>query len=135
MVEDYPESDEERRTREVVERLYRAYFDGDAEGMVATMTDDVWVRFLGRVDFRGKDEARGFFAQNTPRLVDLDFRIRKLIVDGPYAAAVWDETARTLNGERYDNHGVDVFAVRDGRIAFIHENNDIRVHRRHFPDG
>lgn len=135
MPEKYQETEEEGRTRAVVQRLYDAYFDGDAQGMVDTMAEDVWVRFLGRVDFRGKGEARTFFARNTPRLVDLDFRIRKLIVDGSFAAAVWDENARTIHGDSYENHGVDVFGVQNKEIAFVHENNDVRVHRRHFPTG
>jgi ketosteroid isomerase-like protein len=100
--------------------------------MVDTMSDDVWVRFLGRVDFRGKQRARQFFGQNTPLLVNLDFRIRKLMVDGEYAAALWEESAQTIYGGEYENHGVDVFHVRDDEITMVHENNDIRIHRRHF---
>lgn len=122
----------EDRTRRAVEALYRAYFAGDPDGMVATMSDDVRVRFLGRAELRGVEQARAFFRENTPMLVDLDFRIRKLIVDGPYAAAVWEESARTVHGEEYRNRGVDVFEVRDGAIVAVHENNDINVHRAHF---
>lgn len=123
---------EEQVTREVVERLYQAYFAGDTEGMLATMADSVNVRFLGRVDLDGIEEARAFFAANQEMLVDLDFRIKKLIVDGRFAAAIWEETATTADGEPYRNHGVDVFEVADGRIVAVHENNDVTVHRRHF---
>lgn len=122
----------EQRTRAVVDRLYEAYFAGDAAGMVETMSDDVWVRFLGRVDFRGKDEAREFFGGNNPLLVDLQFDIQKLIVDGRHAAAIWEERATTIHGRPYRNHGVDVFTVEDDRITAIHENNDVRIHREHF---
>lgn len=122
----------EQRTRAVVDRLYEAYFAGDAAGMVETMSDDVWVRFLGRVDFRGKDRAREFFGGNNPLLVDLRFDIKKLIVDGRHAAAIWEESAATIHGRPYRNHGVDVFTVEDDRITAIHENNDVRIHREHF---
>lgn len=122
----------EESTRTAVERLYQAYFAGDAVGMVDTMSDDVWVRFLGRVDFRGKEEAREFFSNNNPLLVDLKFNIKKLIVDGKYAAAIWEEHATTIHGLPYRNHGVDVFYVEDGQIVAVHENNDIRIHREHF---
>ncbi|MGH8916296.1 MAG: nuclear transport factor 2 family protein [Acidimicrobiia bacterium] len=125
----------EERTRAVVERMYDSYFDGDADGMVDTMSTDVWVRFLGRVNFRGKDRARSFFGDNTPNLLDLHFRIRKLIVDGHHAAAVWEENATTVHGHPYENHGVDVFAVVGDEITAVHENNDIRIHRHHFGDG
>ncbi len=126
--------DPEQRTRAAVDRLYQCYFAGDSDGMVDTMSEDVWVRFLGRADFRGKQRARQFFGQNTPLLLNLDFRIHKLIVDGEYAAALWEETAQTIHGRDYQNHGVDVFQVRDDEITMVHENNDIRLHRQHF-DG
>ena len=128
------DTEEERRTRASVGRLYDAYFAGDAMGMVDTMSDDVWVRFLGQVDFRGKDEARSFFGANTPMLVDLEFSIRSLIIDGPHAAAIWEERATTIHGDAYANHGVDVFRVENDEITMVHENNDIRIHRRHFGD-
>lgn len=126
------EGSTEQRTRAVVDRLYEAYFAGDATGMVETMSDDVWVRFLGRVDFRGKQRAREFFGANNPLLVDLQFDIKKLIVDGSHAAAIWEERATTIHGRPYRNHGVDVFTVEDDLVTAIHENNDIRVHREHF---
>jgi ketosteroid isomerase-like protein len=58
-----------------------------------------------------------------------------LIVDGRFAAAVWDETATTVHGDPYENHGVDVFEVVDGQIVAVHENNDVLVHRGHFGRG
>jgi ketosteroid isomerase-like protein len=123
---------EEHETKRVVDALYEAYFRGDGDAMVDLMAEDVWIRFLGRVDFRGKAQASEFFAANNPKLVDLDFDIHKLIIDGSHAAAVWSETAETIHGESYENHGVDVFEVRDGQIVSVHENNDITVHRSHF---
>ena len=121
-----------RNTREVVDRLYEAYFAGDTEGMINTMSDDVWLRFLGRVELRGKEQAREFFASNNPLLTELQFDIKKLIVDGQHAAALWQEQAITIHGMPYQNHGVDVFTVDGDRITAIHENNDIRIHREHF---
>jgi ketosteroid isomerase-like protein len=119
----------DQATRQAVERLYEAYFAGDVEGMLATMHDEVEVRFLGRGTYRGIDEARAFLTSNTATLRDLDFRIRTLVVDGDAAAAVWDESALTRDGRRYENHGVDVFRVRDGRVTVVHENNDVVHHR------
>lgn len=122
----------EQETAAVVDRLYQAYFAGDADGMLDTMSDGVWVRFLGIVELHGIEEARHFFRANNAKLLDLDFQIRTLIIDGHHAAAVWEESAHTEEGEPYANHGVDVFEVRDARIVSVHENNDVRVHRRHF---
>jgi len=122
----------ERRTRAVVDALYSAYFAGDAAAMVETMSDDVEMRFLGRSAQHGRDEALQFLTPNTAKLVDLDFCIRKMIIDGEWAATLWEETATTIDGESYANHGVDIFRVVDGEVAVLHENNDIVVHRAHF---
>jgi len=122
----------EETTRHVVERLYDAYFAGDPEGMLAVMAPDVEVRFLGRGVYQGIEEARRFFSANTGMLLDLEFRIRRLIVDADWAAALWDETATTIHGDPYANHGVDVFRVERGQITVLHENNDVLLHREAF---
>lgn len=122
----------ERQTRAAVERLYRAYFKGDSDGMVDAMSDDVWIRFLGITEIKGKSEARQFFGGNTAKLKNLQFDIVKLVIDGRYAAAIWEEKATTIHGRPYQNHGVDVFEVLENEITFVHENNDIRTHREHF---
>lgn len=123
----------DRETRRAVEALYAAFIAGDAEGMLVLMTADVDIRFLGQTQLRGVDAARAFFAFSAELLEDLDFTIERTIVDGEWAAVTWSETARTPNGDLWDNHGVDVFKVRDGMIALLHENNDVRLVHRFFP--
>jgi ketosteroid isomerase-like protein len=66
-------------------------------------------------------------------LNDVYFRSKTLIVDGDVGAAVWEESATTRAGKPWENHGVDVIRVRDGRIVSLHENNDVRLVREHFP--
>ena len=53
----------ERRTREVVDGLYDAYFAGDPQGMLATMSPNVHMRFLGRGTFVGIEAATRSFAE------------------------------------------------------------------------
>jgi ketosteroid isomerase-like protein len=121
-------------TERVLDTLYAAFFGGDAAGMAALLDDDVAVRFLGQVSLRGRQEAERFFAFNGGNLTDLDFRIRRRVVDGEWAAVLWDESGTvTATGEPWENHGVDVFRVQDGRITVLHENNDCRIVRRHLP--
>jgi ketosteroid isomerase-like protein len=123
----------EAETRRVVDALYAAFLGGDGEGMLAQMADDVEVRFLGQGTFHGLPAVRRFMAFAAPLLENLDFRIRKLIVDGEVAAAVWEESATTADGQPWENHGVDVIRVRGGKIVSLHENNDVTMVYRHFP--
>jgi len=123
----------EAETRRVVAALYDAYLAGDAEGMIALMADDVEVRFLGQGTFHGTAAVRRFFEFAGSLLHDLDFRIKKIVIDGEVGCAIWEETATTFDGRLWENHGVDVIHVRDGRIVSIHENNDVTMVYRHFP--
>lgn len=120
-------------TRTTAEALYRAFLAGDKDGMLAQMDDDVEISFLGQVQLRGKPEASRFFDFAGTLLRDVDFTLEELVVDGSIAAGIWRETATTTAGEPWANHGVDVIHVRDGRVVALHENNDVRMVRRHFP--
>ena len=120
-------------TREVVDALYRAFLAGDGEGMIALMADDVEVTFLGQGTFHGIPAVRGFMSFSAGLLRDVEFRIQTVIIDGDVGAAVWEESATTRDGKPWENHGVDVIRVRDGRIVSLHENNDVRLVREHFP--
>jgi ketosteroid isomerase-like protein len=117
----------------VAEALYRAFLAGDKDAMLALMHDDVRVRFLGQVDLTGTAEASRFMDFAAGLLTDVRFTLLDLVVDGDVAAGVWEETARTAAGEPWHNHGVDVIRVRDGRVAEMHENNDVREVYRHLP--
>jgi ketosteroid isomerase-like protein len=120
-------------TREVVDALYTAFLAGDGEGMIALMADDVEVTFLGQGTFHGIPAVRRFMTFSAGLLQDVDFRIERVIIDGDVGAAIWQETATTRDGKPWANHGVDVIRVRDGRIVSLHENNDVRLVREHFP--
>jgi ketosteroid isomerase-like protein len=101
--------------------------------MLAQMSDDVEVRFLGQGTFHGVPAARRFMQFSAGLLQDLDFRIRKTIVDGETAAVIWDESATTAAGKAWENHGVDVIRVRGGKIVALHENNDVNLVYEHLP--
>lgn len=120
-------------TRRLVEALYAAFLAGDGPGMLRLMDDDVEVRFLGQATLHGIDEVRDFVAFEAGLLTNLDFRIQKIIIDGEVGCAIWEESATTADGHPWENHGVDVIRVRDGRIVMLHENNDVTLVRRHFP--
>ena len=126
-------TDLEAGTRRVVDELYSAYLDGDGEGMIAQMADDVEVRFLGQATLHGVPEVRRFIGFASGLLRDLDFRIQRKIVEGDTAAVIWEETATTAAGKPWENHGVDVIRVRDGKIVVLHENNDVNLVYEHFP--
>jgi ketosteroid isomerase-like protein len=120
-------------TKRVVDALYEAFLSGDAEGMLALMADDVEVRFLGQGTFHGIEQTRWFMRYSAGLLKDVDFRIGKIVIDGEIGCALWEETATTADGQPWENHGVDVIRVADGKIVALHENNDVTLVHKHFP--
>ena len=120
-------------TREVVDALYAAFLAGDGEGMIALMADDVEVTFLGQGTFHGIPAVRRFMGFSASLLREVDFRIQTVIIDGDVGCAIWEESATTRDGKPWENHGVDVIRVRDGKIVSLHENNDVRLVYEHFP--
>jgi ketosteroid isomerase-like protein len=122
-----------RTTQEVVEAMYAAFLEGDKDGMLAVMHDDVEVRFLGQAQCRGKAAADAFFDFAGGLLSDVRFSLREVLVDGEWAAGIWDETAVTSDGRPWSNHGVDVVRVTDGLVVALHENNDTRQVYRLLP--
>jgi ketosteroid isomerase-like protein len=122
-----------RTTSEVTDALYAAFLAGDKEGMLAVMHDDVEVRFLGQAEVHGKAAASAFFDFAGGLLTDVRFSLHEVIVDGDWAAGIWEETAVTADGRPWSNHGVDVIRVSDGRVAALHENNDTRQVYRLLP--
>jgi ketosteroid isomerase-like protein len=124
---------ENPETRQVVDALYKAFLSGDGEGMIALMSDDVEVTFLGQGTFHGIPAVRRFMEFSAGLLSDVEFRIKTIIIDGDVGSAVWEETATTRDGKPWENHGVDVIRVRDGKVVALHENNDVRLVHEHFP--
>lgn len=122
-----------RTTQDVVDAMYAAFLAGDKDGMLAVMDEQVEVRFLGQVELRGKAAADTFFSFAGGLLKDVDFTLRTVLVDGEWAAGVWEETAVTAAGYPWTNHGVDVVHVRDGLVVALHENNDTRQVYRLLP--
>lgn len=127
------QSEDNLNIKVAIEGLYKSFREKDHDGMISAMTDDVWIRFLGQADFKGIQLASDFFKKSNALLDDLVFEITDTVIESPYAAVIWNETARTKNGDIWTNHGVDVYMVRDSKIEFLHENNDLSVHYLHFP--
>lgn len=122
-----------RDTRAVAQDLYRAFLAGDKDGMLALMCEDVQVGFLGQAHLTGRTETSRFLDFAAGLLRDVEFTLETIVVDGDVAAGIWHETATTAGGAPWSNHGVDVIRVRNGLVAALHENNDVREVYRHLP--
>jgi ketosteroid isomerase-like protein len=111
---------EEPSTRKAIDRFNEVFNQHDADGLAALLTDDtVFEDTSPAPDGRrieGKTSVvefwRGWFARNA----DARFESEEVIVSGSRATVLW-VYHKMRNGQPWHLRGVDVFTVRDGKVA------------------
>ena len=111
---------EEQATREAVDKFNEAFNRHDADRLATLLTDDtVFEDTSPAPDGRrieGKAAVteywRGWFARNA----DASFEAEEVIVSGSKVVVRW-VYRKTRNGQPWHLRGVDIFTVRDGKVA------------------
>src|SRR5580700_1518742 len=107
-------------TREVIDRFNEAFNRHDADALAPLLTDDTVFEDTSPVPdglrIEGKAAVvefwRGWFARNS----DAVFEAEEMIVSGDRAVVRW-VYRKLRNGQPWHLRGVDVFTVRDGKVA------------------
>jgi len=111
---------QEQTTRTTIDKFNDAFNRHDADGLAAFLTEDtVFEDTSPAPDGRrveGKAAVvefwRGWFARNA----DARFEAEEVIVAGNRATVLWIYK-KMRNGQPWHLRGVDVFTVRDGKVA------------------
>jgi ketosteroid isomerase-like protein len=111
---------QEQATRTAIDSFNEVFNRHDADALAALLTDDtVFEDTSPAPDGRrieGKAAVvefwRGWFARNP----DARFEAEEVIVSGRRAVVRW-VYRKTRNGQPWHLRGVDIFTVRDGRVA------------------
>ena len=107
-------------TRAVIEQFNEVFNTHDVDAIMALMTDDVHFDNTTAPDgeaFRGQEEVRGFwerFFESTPGAW-FDSEIAFTVDDR--CAVVWKFTFDKAKPDGGHVRGVDLFRVRDGKVA------------------
>jgi ketosteroid isomerase-like protein len=111
---------EEQATRTAIERFNEAFSRHDADALAAFLTDDtVFEDTSPAPDGRrveGKKAVVEFWRAWFARNADARFEAEDVIVSGNRATVLW-VYHKLRNGEPWHLRGVDVFTVRDGKVA------------------
>ncbi|HEX5107898.1 MAG TPA: nuclear transport factor 2 family protein [Vicinamibacterales bacterium] len=107
-------------TRDVIDRFNAAFNRHDADALAALLTEDTVFEDTSPAPdgkrISGKSEVvafwRGWFARNP----DARFDAEDLIVSGDRAVVLW-VYRKERDGRPWHIRGVDVFTVRDGKVA------------------
>jgi len=111
---------QEQATRATIDRFNEAFNRHDADALAAFLTDDtVFEDTSPAPDGRrieGKPAVvefwRVWFAENT----DAHFEAEEMFVSGNRATVLW-VYHKMRNGQPWHLRGVDIFTVRDGKVA------------------
>ena len=111
---------EEQTTRAAIERFNETFNQHDADALAALLTDDTVFEDTSpapdgkRIEGRAAvaEFWRGWFARNA----DARFEAEEVIVSRDRAVVRW-VYHKMRNGQPWHLRGVDVFTVRDGKVA------------------
>jgi len=111
---------EEQATRMVIERFNEAFNRHDADAVAALVTEDTVFEDTspapdGRT-IRGRAAVVEFWRAWFTRNGDAHFEAEEIIVSGNRAVVLW-VYHKMRNGQPWHLRGVDVFTVRDGKVA------------------
>jgi ketosteroid isomerase-like protein len=110
----------EQNTRIAINNFNEAFNRHDADALSTFLTDDTVFEDTSpapdgrRIDGKAAvvDFWRGWFARNA----DAQFEAEEIIISGNRAVVPW-VYRKTRNGQPWHLRGVDIFTVRDGKVA------------------
>ena len=120
MIFEYAPQGTDLTTRAVIERFNQAFNRHDADAVASLLTADTVFEDTSpapdgqRIEGRSTvaEFWRGWFARNS----DAKFETEEMIVSGDRAVIRW-VYRKMRNGQPWHIRGVDVFTVRDGKVA------------------
>jgi ketosteroid isomerase-like protein len=106
-------------TRAAIEHFNDAFNRHDADALALFLTDDTVFENTAPPDgkrFEGKAAVVEYWRQWFARHPDAHFETEEMIVSGDRAVALWIYR-KTRENQPWHVRGVDVFTVRDGKVA------------------
>ena len=111
---------QEQSTRTTIDRFNKVFNRHDADGLAAFLTDDTVFEDTSPVPdgrrIEGKAAVVEFWREWFVRNPDARFEAAEVIVSGNRATVLW-VYRKIRNGQPWHLRGVDVFTVRDGKVA------------------
>lgn len=109
-------------TLTVVRRFIESVGRHDLNAILADMTDDAVYENLGedvdRGRHQGPEAVRAAFAAVFAAYPDCRSDTDELFADGDHCCYCWTMRWTQADGAEGRSHGVDVFTLRDGKIAY-----------------
>ena len=101
----------------------KAFNKGDIDGILACVTDDFEWRLAEGPDapdgkiVRGKEAVRAALEDRDREIEEMRFSETSVSIAGDKVFGSFRATGRTRDGQAIDKRGIDIYEVRDGKIA------------------
>ena len=116
MSERNPQTVEEARA--FVAHVESLFMPWDVPALLDGFTDDCVVRFGDLPEFRGKTELEKLFRSRAERQISYELRKKLRALSGDMIANYWEgEWQDAVTGKQMAGRGVEVWTMRDGKIA------------------
>jgi ketosteroid isomerase-like protein len=96
---------------------------GDIEGILACVTDDFEWRLAEGPDapdgkvVRGKEAVRAALEERDRAIAEMRFSETAVTIAGDTVFGTFRAVGKTRDGRNIDRRGLDIYRIRDGRIA------------------
>jgi ketosteroid isomerase-like protein len=107
-------------TQAAIERFHQAVNSHDVEALTAAITDDCFFESTLPPDgdsYEGKAAIGDFFSKLFDTAVERTFDVEELVIVGDRGIMRWRHRWIDQAGTRGHVRGVDLFRVRDGKVA------------------
>jgi ketosteroid isomerase-like protein len=108
---------------DLLRRFGKAFNRGDIEGILACVTDDFEWRLAAGPDapdgkvVRGKEAVRQALEERDREIAEMRFSETGVTIAGDTVFGSFRATGRTRDGQAIDRRGLDIYRIKDGRIA------------------
>lgn len=108
---------------DLLRRFGKAFNHGDIDGILACVTDDFEWRLASGPDapdgkiVRGKEAVRRALEERDSEIAEMRFSETEVTVAGDRVFGSFRATGRTRDGRVIDRRGLDIYRIRDGKIA------------------
>jgi len=116
-------SDHDKQVMALLREFGKAFNKGDVDGILACVTDDFEWRLAdgpdrpdGRI-VRGKEEVRAALEERDREIAEMRFSETEVTIAADKIFGSFRATGKTRDGREIDRRGLDIYAIRDGKIA------------------
>ncbi|GAB4302958.1 MAG: hypothetical protein Kow0068_25440 [Marinilabiliales bacterium] len=107
--------------KSIINDLFKAMNSGDFSNADNFLDDNISFDFPGTEKVVGKKRVVLFLKVLLRKYPGLTFQVNDLIIDNENqkACAVWTNHAKTLDNNEYNNSGITLCHIKDGKISYL----------------